>query len=105
MLGRRGVLGTACGKWDWSDLRDKFEPPTKERLNVSNAAIAADWLRSEIGRGELAGVFRREDYLAHTPRMGEEGYQAPEDLGIINTVPLSSLGHSPRHQGVDRDAL
>ena len=44
------------------------------RVDVRNPAHAADWLRLELGRGELAGIFRRDNLLVHTPRMGEEGY-------------------------------
>jgi hypothetical protein len=43
-------------------------------VDVSNPAIAADWLRVEAGRGRLAGLFRRVDTVVHTPREGEDGY-------------------------------
>ncbi|WP_194821277.1 hypothetical protein [Micromonospora sp. S-DT3-3-22] len=43
-------------------------------VDVSNAAVAADWLREEAGRARLAGLFRRVDAVVHTPREGEEGY-------------------------------
>jgi hypothetical protein len=43
-------------------------------VDVSNPAVAADWLRVEAGRGRLAGLFRRADMVVHTPREGEEGY-------------------------------
>ena len=51
-------------------------------VDVTNAAVAADWLRGELGRGELSGLFLREDLLVHTPRIGEDGYIDPEKLGI-----------------------
>jgi hypothetical protein len=60
---------------------------SRPRVQVSNDAIAADWLREELGRGELAGIFRRDSELVHTPRMGEEGYLPPEDLGMIDAGP------------------
>ncbi|MEU5965938.1 hypothetical protein ABZ777_32435 [Micromonospora parva] len=41
---------------------------------VTNPAVAADWLREELGRGRLAGMFRRVDAVVHTPRVGEDGY-------------------------------
>jgi hypothetical protein len=57
------------------------------RVEVTNDALAADWLRTELGRGELAGIFRRGVELVHTPRMGEEGYLPPEDLGMVDAGP------------------
>ncbi|MFI6160369.1 hypothetical protein ACIA59_10515 [Micromonospora haikouensis] len=43
-------------------------------VDVSNAAVAADWLREEAGQARLAGLFRRVDAVVHTPREGEDGY-------------------------------
>jgi hypothetical protein len=43
-------------------------------LDVSNPAIAADWLRHEAGRNRLAGLFHRGDAVVHTPCEGEDGY-------------------------------
>ncbi|SNR48995.1 hypothetical protein SAMN06264365_102821 [Actinoplanes regularis] len=43
-------------------------------IDVSNSAIAADWLRDEAGRGKLSGLFRRLDTVVHTPLEGEDGY-------------------------------
>jgi hypothetical protein len=59
--------------------------PVKPRLDVSNTAKAADWLRQEVGRqgSPLAGLFRRGGELVHTPRIDEDGY-----------VPLSEDEHS-----------
>jgi len=56
--------------------------PTKQKptriwipeIDVSNTAIAAEWLREEAGRGRLAGLFRRFGTVVHTPREGEDGY-------------------------------
>jgi hypothetical protein len=87
--------------WKWSDLRAKVEPteannkvPTeaagdgqRPRVDIRNDADAADWLRAELGRGRLVGIFRRDDQLVHTPRMGEEGYLPPQDLGLIDAGP------------------
>src|SRR5690606_25474024 len=58
------------------------QAPTKQKptriwipeIDVSNTAIAAEWLREEAGRGRLAGLFRRFDAVVHTPREGEDGY-------------------------------
>lgn len=43
-------------------------------LDVSNAALTADWLRDHIGTGKLAGMFVRGPDIVHTPREGQEGY-------------------------------
>ena len=59
----------------------------RPRVDVRNAAHAADWLRAELGRGQLSGIFRRDDLLVHTPRIGEEGYLPPQDLGLIDAGP------------------
>jgi hypothetical protein len=56
-------------------------------VDVTNQAEAADWLRDELGRGELSGVFLREDMLVHTPRIGEDGYIDPEKLGLKDAGP------------------
>jgi hypothetical protein len=56
-------------------------------VDVRNGALAADWLRAELGRGQLAGIFRRDDLLVHTPRIGEDGYLPPEDLALIDAGP------------------
>jgi 5S rRNA maturation endonuclease (ribonuclease M5) len=59
----------------------------RPRVQVTNAALAADWLREELGRGGLAGIFRRGAELVHTPRMGEEGYLPPLNLGMLDAGP------------------
>jgi len=59
----------------------------RPRVDVRSDAHAADWLREELGRGQLAGIFRRDNVLVHTPRMGEEGYLPPADLGLIDAGP------------------
>lgn len=48
-------------------------------VDVTNHALAADWLRQELGTGLLSGVFHRKGELVYTPRIGEEGYIAPRD--------------------------
>lgn len=59
----------------------------RTQVEVSNAAMAAEWLRHEIGKGQLSGIFRRETELVHTPRIGEDGYIPPEKLGLIHAGP------------------
>jgi hypothetical protein len=48
-----------------------------EPLNVTNTAVAAGWLKDNLGRGRLAGIFRRgaAGVLVHTPSIGQRGYQ------------------------------
>ncbi len=51
----------------------------REKINVSSPAVAADWLRQELGRGELSCLFRRKGLIVHTPRVGEAGYIPPTE--------------------------
>lgn len=93
-----GCQHNSC-TWKWADLRVRFElgndsaapnpaeNEERQQVDVRNDANAADWLRNELGRGELAGIFRREDLLVHTPRIGEDGYLPPKDLGLIDAGP------------------
>jgi hypothetical protein len=86
-----GCRHNSC-TWNWRELRAKIELPEptirdRRRVDVSNEYGAAEWLRSEIGRGELAGIFRRGSELVHTPRIGEDGYRAPTDLGLVDAGP------------------
>jgi len=48
-------------------------------LNVGSPARLAEWLRYELGRNELAGVFQRGGELVYTPAVGEDGYVPPPD--------------------------
>lgn len=43
-------------------------------VEVTNTAVAADWLREHLGAGPLAGMFNRAGAVVHTPREGEDGY-------------------------------
>lgn len=47
---------------------------TRTPVNVSNSAVAGDWLRDNIGGGALSGYFVRDGRIVHTPREGEAGY-------------------------------
>jgi hypothetical protein len=52
------------------------------RINVGDKASAMPWLREEVGRGQLAGLFLRGSrMLVHTPLIGEEGYVEPKESG------------------------
>src|SRR5690606_8440663 len=70
-----------------NEVEQPQQAPTKQRttrtwfaeVDVSNTAIAAEWLREEAGRGRLAGLFRRFDAVVHTPREGEDGYSQRGD--------------------------
>jgi hypothetical protein len=49
--------------------------PWSPEVDVTNPAIAEAWLRQEVGRGRLAGMFYRAPGIVYTPREGEDGYQ------------------------------
>lgn len=78
--------------------RDRDGDPSRDagrpHVDVCNVAHAAEWLRDELGRGELAGIFRRDNELVHTPRMGEEGYLPPVEPALGMPVPRR-CGQSP----------
>jgi hypothetical protein len=67
-------------EWEAQKKREKrrADDPRPE-LIIANPAVAARFLREEIGRGVLAGIFRREGELVHTPRIGEDGYVPPKE--------------------------
>lgn len=48
--------------------------PWTPEVDVSNSAVAEMWLRGEIGRGRLAGMFYRHPHIVYTPQEGEDGY-------------------------------
>ncbi|MEE6260962.1 hypothetical protein [Plantactinospora sonchi] len=48
-------------------------------VDCTNTAEATRWLKDEIGRGKLAGFFRRSEQIVYTPREGEAGYIALTD--------------------------
>lgn len=50
-------------------------------VNVTNAAMAGEWLRSNIGSLELSGYFARGDDIVFTPREGTDGYVPPAEDG------------------------
>lgn len=46
----------------------------------TNESHVTRWLIDQVGRGPLAGLFRRGDEdLIYTPRVGEEGYEPPDN--------------------------
>ncbi|MDH6537798.1 hypothetical protein [Streptomyces sp. SPB4] len=57
-----------------SDLFDKPKVDRPDGVNVTNSADAADWLLANIGTGKMAGFFRRDGMIVHTPRVDDEGY-------------------------------
>lgn len=56
-------------------------PPARNRqlVVVNNQSMAAEWLRAELGLGELSCLFLRDSSLVHTPRIGEDGYRQPTE--------------------------
>lgn len=77
-----------------------------EVLDVTNQAWCADWLRANLGKGKLSGVFRRAaaNVLVHTPMIGEDGYQplrgaeGVEDDGPTQIRPLQAQEIAARIQ-------
>jgi hypothetical protein len=57
----------------WGDAVDTGAPI----VNVTNSSVTLKWVKEEIGRNRLSGVFRRGGVLVHTPRIGEHGYVPP----------------------------
>lgn len=45
--------------------------------DVTNPAMAGEWLRLEMGRNALSGLFIKDGGLVHTPMVGEDGYIEP----------------------------
>lgn len=46
----------------------------------TNEAHVSRWLIGQLGTGPLSGLFRRgDDDLIYTPRVGEDGYEPPEN--------------------------
>jgi hypothetical protein len=48
-----------------------------QRMEAPSAAVGAYWLQGQLGQGALAGFFRRDGRIVHTPLIGEIGYTAP----------------------------
>lgn len=51
------------------------------RINVGDQARVMPWLREEMGRGALSGLFLRGKDLVYTPLVTEEGYIQPKTEG------------------------
>jgi hypothetical protein len=68
----------------------------KTRINVGDTARVMPWLREEMGRGALSGLFLRDMNLVYTPLVGEDGYVKPkkdgEDDGPAQVRVLSESG-------------
>ncbi len=70
-------------------------------LHVGSPAIAAEWLRENIGRGHLAGMFLRGGGIVHTPREGEDGYipiTDDKEDGPAQVRPVTAAGLAARIQ-------
>lgn len=85
-----------------------FEPLTESDdggsrplgVDVTNESDSLRWLKAEVGRGRLSGVFRRGQELVHTPRIGEDGYVPPKDdrdsAGPAQVRRIDTLGLAAR---------
>jgi hypothetical protein len=78
---RKQVDDTFESGWG-SGLEKPYELPEwmddlKTTVQVNNPAMAAEWLRNELGTGELSGIFIKDGILVHTPRIDEDGYVEP----------------------------
>lgn len=68
--------------------RDAFQTGAKNkdglvRINVGDKAVAMPWMREEVGKGSLSGLFLRGSrMLVHTPLIGEDGYIEPKEEGV-----------------------
>lgn len=76
---------------------DAYEKNGKLRINVANKNRATEWLRHEVGKGPLSGVFHRGGEVVFTPRVGESGYiepknghDGPAQIRILDAVGLKS---------------
>lgn len=58
-------------------------PPTvpvkPEAAILPDEGLTLQWLKHEIGRNQLSGIFRRGVSLVYTPRVGEDGYIPPDN--------------------------
>lgn len=116
-----GALYAGCQHdsctWKWQELREHFEPaatrsakaatgdqstqrnteaPVGRDIDVTNPAEAAAWLRGNIGRGALSGLFDRSGGIAFIAREGEAGYVPPrrkgDDDGPAQVRPVTAAG-------------
>jgi hypothetical protein len=75
--------------------REALDAPAQDgdRLEVRNHGQMAYWLSENIGRGRLAGFFRRRGVVVYTRQEGEEGYIPPrggaDDDGPAQAGPVS----------------
>jgi hypothetical protein len=45
------------------DRAEEIYAEARPEIDIHTDATATDWLREELGRGKLAGIFRRVDML------------------------------------------
>ena len=70
----------------------------RPRLEILSTAEMADWLRDQLGTGQLAGMLLRGAEIVHTPRVSEAGYVPLSDRdgdadgpAQVRTVSVSTL--------------
>ena len=86
---RRGCLVPDC-------LCRSMRPGRREEVNVADGPVTIRWLRNELGRNGLAGMYLRDGILVRTPRIGENGYLPTalpdDDDGEAQVRPVDSHG-------------
>ncbi len=101
--GRRSASSAPLDAGDGSAAGEGNDGPAsvfnrRPRVNVTNSAVMADWLRSSMGTGELSGMFLRGRDIVYTPCSGQEGYVAlttpgsdgPAQVRVVNKSTLAS---------------
>jgi hypothetical protein len=76
---------------------------SREEIDVANPAKALEWLRENLGRGRLSGIFTRGSEVVFTPLVGEEGYIAPRSIRPNALRPL--VTESASITPLDKDSL
>jgi hypothetical protein len=89
---RPTAAGAPAPAWRWAGPLPRF--------GIANRAVAAEQLRTELGRGPLAGLYLRDGVIVHTPRIGEDGYVPPgadEKARGVGHGPAQVRPASPAH--------
>lgn len=105
--GRNRKTGKACnsrrnldadGRCQYHEKEQDVVAPTGS-IDVTMPATQFDWIRAELGRGALSGVYLRNGLPVVVPRIDEDGYVKPEDGaddGPAQVWPLTPAGLQTR---------